>query len=72
MLCFILFASTQLPFVQLRGGTDLPTLLVIPGGGGQSLRRTKQLLRLEDHFRVVHYDPCGVGASTCPFRDTWQ
>ena len=65
-------AADELPYVEVRGDASLPTLLVIPGGGGSSLRTVEELERLETHFRVVHYDPCGVGKSDCPRRDTWQ
>ena len=62
----------HLPYVEVRGNATLPTLLVVPGGGGHTLRKVDELRNLEEHFRVVHYDPCGVGASDCPIRDTWE
>ena len=63
---------TQLPYVEVRGNANAPTLLVIPGGGGHTLRKVDELRNLDEHFRVVHYDPCGVGASDCALRDTWE
>ena len=64
--------TTELPYVEVRGEPSHPTLLVIPGGAGHTLRQTRELFGLDNHFRVVHFDPCGVGESTCARRNTWD